>query len=138
MKMIARKSPNLPVCDRDRFLCLRSVVLTVVALVTFSELPWFGSWRAAGSTSWSRPEAWLPHATIIVLPHQAASTFSPQTSPTATLVNNSPTMVYIRQDKLPRLKEYKYSGVDHSLMSRYVMKPFYNNVVINCFPMWMA
>ncbi|ORY00455.1 hypothetical protein BCR34DRAFT_592560 [Clohesyomyces aquaticus] len=47
-------------------------------------------------------------------------------------------MVYIRQDKLPKLKEYKYSGVDHSLVSRYVMKPFYNNVVIKCFPMWMA
>lgn len=47
-------------------------------------------------------------------------------------------MVYIRQDKLPKLNEYKYSGVDHSLLSRYVLKPFYNNVVINCFPMWMA
>jgi len=47
-------------------------------------------------------------------------------------------MVYIRQEKLPRLKEYKYSGVDHSLVSKYVMKPFYNNVVIKCFPMSMA
>ncbi|KAF2704005.1 Choline/ethanolaminephosphotransferase [Pleomassaria siparia CBS 279.74] len=47
-------------------------------------------------------------------------------------------MVYVRQDKLPKLNEYKYSGVDHSLVSRYVMKPFYNNFVIHCFPMWMA
>ncbi|KAK8201967.1 Phosphotransferase [Zalaria obscura] len=47
-------------------------------------------------------------------------------------------MVYIRQDRLPKLKEYKYSGVDHSLVSRYVLKPFYTNVVINCFPMSMA
>jgi ethanolaminephosphotransferase len=47
-------------------------------------------------------------------------------------------MVYIRQDKLPKLKEYKYSGVDHSLVSRYVLKPFYSNVVIHMFPMWMA
>ncbi|KAF2839167.1 Choline/ethanolaminephosphotransferase [Patellaria atrata CBS 101060] len=47
-------------------------------------------------------------------------------------------MVYIRQDKLPKLKEYKYSGVDHSLVSRYVLKPFYTNIVIKCFPMWMA
>jgi ethanolaminephosphotransferase len=47
-------------------------------------------------------------------------------------------MVYIRQDKLPKLKEYKYSGVDHSLLSRYVLKPFYTNVVINLFPMSMA
>jgi len=47
-------------------------------------------------------------------------------------------MVYIRQDKLPKLKEYKYSGVDHSLLSRYVLKPFYTTVVINFFPMSMA
>ncbi|KAF2503120.1 sn-1,2-diacylglycerol cholinephosphotransferas-like protein [Lophium mytilinum] len=47
-------------------------------------------------------------------------------------------MVYIRQDKLPRLKEYKYSGVDHSPVSKYIMKPFYNNVVIKCFPKSMA
>jgi len=47
-------------------------------------------------------------------------------------------MVYVRQDKLPNLKQYKYSGVDHSLLSRYVLKPFYTNVVIERFPMWMA
>ncbi|KAI4945253.1 hypothetical protein J4E86_009139 [Alternaria arbusti] len=47
-------------------------------------------------------------------------------------------MVYIRQDKLPKLREYKYSGVDHSLLSQYVLKPFYSHVVIKCFPMWMA
>jgi hypothetical protein len=47
-------------------------------------------------------------------------------------------MVYIRQDKLPKLKEYKYSGVDHSLVSRYILKPFYTNFVIHCFPMSMA
>lgn len=47
-------------------------------------------------------------------------------------------MVYIRQDKLPKLLEYKYQGVDHSLVSRYVLKPFYNNFVIHLFPMWMA
>ncbi|KAF1809960.1 Choline/ethanolaminephosphotransferase [Eremomyces bilateralis CBS 781.70] len=47
-------------------------------------------------------------------------------------------MVYIRQDKLPRLKEYKYSGVDKSLTSRYILKPFYTHVVIKLFPMWMA
>jgi hypothetical protein len=51
---------------------------------------------------------------------------------------DSAAMVYIRQDKLPKLKEYKYSGVDHSLLSQYVMKPFYTHVVIKCFPMWMA
>src|SRR3569833_874324 len=47
-------------------------------------------------------------------------------------------MVYVRQDQLPNLKQYKYSGVDHSLTSKYVLKPFYNNVVIKCFPMSMA
>jgi ethanolaminephosphotransferase len=47
-------------------------------------------------------------------------------------------MVYVRQEKLPALKAYKYSGVDHSLLSRYVLKPFYTHVVIKCFPMSMA
>ena len=47
-------------------------------------------------------------------------------------------MVYVRQEKLPNLKNYKYSGVDHSLLSRYILKPFYTHVVIKCFPMWMA
>ncbi|KAH6677667.1 sn-1,2-diacylglycerol cholinephosphotransferas-like protein [Halenospora varia] len=47
-------------------------------------------------------------------------------------------MVYVRQEKLPNLKEYKYSGVDHSLLSRYVLKPFYTNFVIKCFPLSMA
>ncbi|KIW00995.1 uncharacterized protein PV09_07514 [Verruconis gallopava] len=47
-------------------------------------------------------------------------------------------MVYIRQDKLPKLKEYKYSAVDKSLVSKYILKPFYTHVVIKCFPMSMA
>ncbi|SLM34707.1 ethanolaminephosphotransferase [Lasallia pustulata] len=47
-------------------------------------------------------------------------------------------MVYIRAKKLHGLKEYKYAGVDHSLVSRYILKPFYNNVAIKCFPMSMA
>ncbi|KAI1417460.1 Choline/ethanolaminephosphotransferase [Hypoxylon sp. FL1857] len=47
-------------------------------------------------------------------------------------------MVYVRQEFLPNLKAYKYSGVDHSLTSKYILKPFYTNVVIKCFPMWMA
>ncbi|KAI0204234.1 CDP-alcohol phosphatidyltransferase [Astrocystis sublimbata] len=47
-------------------------------------------------------------------------------------------MVYVRQEFLPNLKAYKYSGVDHSLTSKYILKPFYTNVVIHCFPMWMA
>ncbi|KAH8884317.1 Choline/ethanolaminephosphotransferase [Thozetella sp. PMI_491] len=47
-------------------------------------------------------------------------------------------MVYVRQEYLPNLKEYKYSSVDNSLTSRYILKPFYTNVVIKCFPMNMA
>ncbi|KAK4102707.1 Choline/ethanolaminephosphotransferase [Parathielavia hyrcaniae] len=47
-------------------------------------------------------------------------------------------MVYVRQEFLPNLRQYKYSSVDHSLLSRYVLKPFYTNVVIKCFPMNMA
>ncbi|KAH9883655.1 CDP-alcohol phosphatidyltransferase-domain-containing protein [Xylariomycetidae sp. FL2044] len=47
-------------------------------------------------------------------------------------------MVYVREKFLPNLKEYKYSGVDHSLTSKYILKPFYTHVVIKCFPMSMA
>lgn len=47
-------------------------------------------------------------------------------------------MVYIRQQHLANLKNYKYAGVDHSPISRFVLKPFYNKFVINCFPMSMA
>jgi ethanolaminephosphotransferase len=64
-------------------------------------------------------------------------------------------MVYIRQEQLPGLKEYKYSGeltcrprkshttltksgVDHSLVSRYVLKPYWWSQVIKIFPLWIA
>ncbi|KAL6713627.1 Phosphotransferase [Lecanora helva] len=47
-------------------------------------------------------------------------------------------MVYIRAKRLEGLKQYKYAGVDNSLTSKYILKPFYNNVVIKCFPMSMA
>ncbi|EHK43002.1 hypothetical protein MKX08_003797 [Trichoderma sp. CBMAI-0020] len=47
-------------------------------------------------------------------------------------------MVYVRQHNLPALKEYKYSAVDRSLVSKYILKPFYTNFVIHCFPMSMA
>jgi CDP-alcohol phosphatidyltransferase len=50
----------------------------------------------------------------------------------------NPIMVYIRQRNLEKLHEYKYSGVDHSLVSKYILKPFYTNVAIKCFPMSMA
>ena len=47
-------------------------------------------------------------------------------------------MVYIRQKQLEKLKEYKYSAVDHSLVSQYILKPFWWSKVINVFPMSMA
>ena len=47
-------------------------------------------------------------------------------------------MVYIRAKDLPGLHPYKYAGVDHSLVSKYILKPFYTHVVIKCFPMSMA
>jgi ethanolaminephosphotransferase len=47
-------------------------------------------------------------------------------------------MVYVRQENLPNLREYKYNGVDQSLLSKYILKPFYTKVVIKCFPMSMA
>jgi len=47
-------------------------------------------------------------------------------------------MGYIRQDQLPKLKEYKYSGVDKSLVSRYILKPYWWSQVIEFFPLSMA
>ncbi|EPE04651.1 cdp-alcohol phosphatidyltransferase [Ophiostoma piceae UAMH 11346] len=47
-------------------------------------------------------------------------------------------MVYLRQESLKGLKLYKYSGIDHSLTSKYILKPFYNNIVLPCFPVGMA
>ncbi|KAJ5885162.1 hypothetical protein N7495_009672 [Penicillium taxi] len=47
-------------------------------------------------------------------------------------------MVYIRQHHLANLRNYRYAGVDHSLVSRFVLKPFYNKCVIGLFPMGMA
>lgn len=47
-------------------------------------------------------------------------------------------MVYIRQRNLAKLHEYKYSAVDKSLTSKYILKPFYTHVAIKLFPMSMA
>lgn len=81
----------------------------------------------------------LPHAgnRLYFSPSHSHQTRTQTPADTAS-AKHPATMVYIRQDKLPKLKEYKYSGVDHSLLSQYVLKPFYTHVVINCFPMWMA
>ncbi|KAK6430981.1 Phosphotransferase [Oleoguttula sp. CCFEE 5521] len=47
-------------------------------------------------------------------------------------------MVYIRQKQLEKLKEYKYSAVDRSLLSQYVLKPYWWSQVIKLFPLSMA
>lgn len=47
-------------------------------------------------------------------------------------------MGYIRQQQLEKLNEYKYSAVDRSLLSRYVLKPYWWSQVIELFPMSMA
>jgi hypothetical protein len=99
---------------------------------------------------------------------QSDASFNRQTNDStlhasSSTVNTAAIMVYIRQSQLPKLKEYKYSGmsihhsrrdistcndvhctnhnttaVDHSLLSRYVLKPYWWSQVINLFPMAMA
>ena len=58
----------------------------------------------------------------------------------STTPNNpkSSNMVYIRQEQLPGLKQYQYSGVDRSLLSRYVLSPYWWSQVIRLFPLSMA
>lgn len=45
--------------------------------------------------------------------------------------------IFLRESALPGLKKYKYSSIDNSLVSKYVLKPFYTRFV-NVFPLWLA
>lgn len=45
--------------------------------------------------------------------------------------------LFIPTNKLGNLKLYKYSSEDHSLISRYILKRWWNSFV-NIFPLWMA
>ncbi|KAK4780870.1 hypothetical protein SAY87_016976 [Trapa incisa] len=45
-------------------------------------------------------------------------------------------MGYIGAHGVAALHRYKYSGVDHSLLSKYVLQPFWSQFV-NFFPLWM-
>jgi len=45
--------------------------------------------------------------------------------------------IYIPESHLPNLKLYKYNGIDHSLLSRYILQPYWNRLVL-LFPTWMA
>ncbi|PPD72276.1 hypothetical protein GOBAR_DD30819 [Gossypium barbadense] len=45
-------------------------------------------------------------------------------------------MGYIGSHGVQALKRYKYSGVDHSYLAKYVLQPFWSRFV-NFFPLWM-
>lgn len=47
-------------------------------------------------------------------------------------------MGYIRHEQLPKLREYKYSSDDKSILSRYVLGPYWWKQVIKLFPLSMA
>ena len=44
---------------------------------------------------------------------------------------------YVPPARMEALRSYKYSGVDHSLLSNYVMQPYWSRLVL-LFPLWMA
>lgn len=44
---------------------------------------------------------------------------------------------YIPEESLKGLHLYKYGGVDKSLVSKYVLGPYWNNLV-KIFPLWVA
>jgi ethanolaminephosphotransferase len=44
---------------------------------------------------------------------------------------------YIPKDRLSGIDRYRYEGVDKSLMSRYILTPYWNHLV-QLFPLWMA
>ncbi|XP_042488225.1 choline/ethanolaminephosphotransferase 1 [Macadamia integrifolia] len=46
-------------------------------------------------------------------------------------------MGYIGSHGVAALHRYKYSGVDHSYLAKYVLQPFWSRCV-NLFPLWMA
>ncbi|SCU80309.1 LAMI_0B01684g1_1 [Lachancea mirantina] len=45
--------------------------------------------------------------------------------------------IFIPHSKLPNLRAYKYQSEDRSLITKYILKPFWHKFV-NVFPMWMA
>lgn len=44
---------------------------------------------------------------------------------------------YIKRERLPALKQYKYTGVDKSILSRYLLQ-FYWDRFIKVIPMFLA
>lgn len=45
-------------------------------------------------------------------------------------------MGYIGHHGVATLHKYKYSGVDHSLVAKYILQPFWSRSV-TLFPLWM-
>jgi ethanolaminephosphotransferase len=46
-------------------------------------------------------------------------------------------MKVIPEEKLPALKKYAYRGVDKSPISKYILQPYWSQLVL-LFPLWMA
>lgn len=46
--------------------------------------------------------------------------------------------IFIPNDKIAHLKEYKYQSEDRSLMTKYILKPYWWSNFVNIFPLWMA
>jgi hypothetical protein len=46
-------------------------------------------------------------------------------------------MGYLSEEQLQNLRNYKYSGVDKSFVSRYILQPYWNRLV-QLFPLWVA
>lgn len=46
-------------------------------------------------------------------------------------------MEFIERGRLTGLNSYKYSSVDKSLISKYVLQPYWTRLVL-LFPLWMA
>ncbi|RKP22804.1 CDP-alcohol phosphatidyltransferase-domain-containing protein [Syncephalis pseudoplumigaleata] len=46
-------------------------------------------------------------------------------------------MAYLSEAQLQNLHKYKYSGVDKSLVSKYILQPYWTRLV-KLFPLWMA
>ena len=44
---------------------------------------------------------------------------------------------YVPPARMAALRQYKYSGVDLSFVSNYIMQPYWSRLVF-LFPMWMA
>lgn len=44
-------------------------------------------------------------------------------------------MGYIGHHGVATLRRYKYSGVDHSLVAKYILQPFWSRFV-SIFPLW--